>query len=453
MHNISIKQWHSTRNSSWHVSTAFSTSIFSFGWSSVFVTAMLLAFCSFIAPQAFASPNTAFASIKAQGQVLLTSVAQSESMVCRDLVNIAKLIFEGNSSLSFSSDHSSMNSNADAIDIKHLTEETGLSLGVGFGRRPGLTAAGGLLLQPRLAIGSRVHVKSQHADAIFGVVSDLGDRGLRLKGVINYMNGHQDFDFLRSRETTRLSQWSYYGHIGWISPVLSDLGLQSLGVSLWGAKAKNHSQFETLTYVDQTMDTWVLMQDRRLISTGSLLGGALKWQYAPVTPTVLQGALGMEQLRFPFSDDRRETSRKAYADLKLSFAADELNQFGLGGKIGAAETRMHIEWKRPGFALETFKAKSVGREDSRWGIDVSFDVLALLKGGKVRGANSLASSLRPRAGLNSGEILQAAMERPMQLPSTFLAKVGPTGVKHIMLDKTALPVGWTDPAPVGIPAL
>ncbi|MCD4506936.1 hypothetical protein LQR30_22975 [Chromobacterium piscinae] len=439
--NIPIKQWHTSSKSSGLVATVFPNSIIPFGQPSVFLAAMLLAFFGFAAPQTIASQNTEFASITQQDKALLTSIEQSENVVSRNVANIAKSIGEGNPSLSFSSGQSSMNLNTNALDLKHSTEEAALSLGVGFGPSPGLTAAGGLLLQPRLAIGSRLHVESQYADAVFGVVGDLGDSGLRLKGAINYMNGRQDFDFFRSRESARLSQWGYYGHAGWISPAESDLGLQSFGVSLWGAKAKNHSQFETLTYVDQTVDTWVLTQDRRLISMGSLLGGALEWQYAPVAPMVLQGALGMEQLRFPFSDGSREMSRKPYADLKLSFAVDERNQFSVGGKTGAAETRVQLEWKRPSFALEAFKAKSIGREDSRWGIGVNFEVLTLLNGEKVRGANSLASTLRPRAGLNSSELLQTAMERPMQLPSTFLAKVDPTGIKRIMLDKAALPVG------------
>ncbi len=214
-----------------------------------------------------------------------------------------------------------------------------------------------------------------------------------------------------------------------------------MGFAVWGAKAKNHSQFSAVSYVDETSDAWILTRDSRLISAGSLVGGALEVQYAASENVVLKGAFGMEKMRFPFSDGSEEVSHKPYVDLKLSFAVDEKNEFSIGGKTGVAEKRVDVEWKRPTFSLVAFNANGVEKTSGRWGVGVNFDVLAMLGHKTHKSGVSLASSLRARPGRNSSELLRTAMDRPVQLPSTFLAKVDPTGLQQVVVEKSSLPPG------------
>ncbi|PTU66957.1 hypothetical protein DB032_19525 [Chromobacterium sp. Panama] len=400
--------------------------------------ALGLALCC-VAPLSLA--ETAFESSRESDKALLEAAGKKNGVVDQALASTAKSVGEGNPSLSFNTDKGNLNLSQSALDLNRQSDDAAVSLGFGFGPNPGVTAAGSVLLHPNMAIGGRLHTESKLTDVVLNAVGDLGSSGLRLQGAVNYMTGKQDFDFYRSRETARLSQFGYYGSASWFNPGASDLGLQSMGVALWGAKAKNHSQFDTLSYVDETSDAWVLTRDHRLISAGSLAGGALELQYAPAENLVLKGAFGMERMSFPFSDGSQETTRKPYLDLKLTFAADEKNQFAFGAKTGAAERRIDVEWQRPTFSLVAFNANGVEKTSGRWGVGVNFDILALLGNKKSSGGVSLASSLRPRPQQNSSELLKTAMTRPTQLPSTFLAKVDPTGLERTIVEKSSLPPG------------
>ncbi|WP_141113239.1 hypothetical protein [Chromobacterium haemolyticum] len=382
-----------------------------------------------------------FIPVKASDKALMESAAKQGGKMGQALAGSAKSLGEGSPNLSLATDHGSLNLSQSAFDLKRESDDSALSLGFGFGPNPSATATGSVLLLPSLAVGGRLHMESKLADAVLNAVGDLGDTGLRLHAAVNYMAGKQDFDFFRSRETARLSQLGYYGSLSWLNPAESDLGLHSMGLALWGAKARNHSQFDTRNYVDETSNAWVVTRDRRLISAGSLLGSALELQYAPTENLVFKSAVGMERIRFPFSDGSQETTTKPYVDVKVSFAVDERNQFSVGAKTGAAEKRADIEWKRPTFAFTAFKADGVEKNSGRWGVGVNVDILALLQKKSSEHGVSLASSLRPRSKQNSSELLRTAMERPAQLPATFLAKVDPTGVKQTVVEKDGLPEG------------
>ncbi|MEO2217695.1 hypothetical protein ABGV49_11570 [Chromobacterium vaccinii] len=385
--------------------------------------------------------EVAFAPSMASDKALLDAADKYRGVVSQALANTAKSFGEGNPNLALNTDEGSLSLSQSALDLKRESDNAALSLGFGFGPTPGVTAAGSFLLQPNVALGGRLHAESKLTDVVLNALGDLGDSGLRLQGAVNYMAGKQGFDFYRSRETARLSQLGYYGSVNWFKLGESDLGWHSVGFALWGAQAKNHSRFDMLSYVDETSDAWVSTQDHRLISAGSLIGSAVEVQYAPRENVVLKGAFGMEQLRFPFSDGSQETTRKPYLDLKLTIAADEKNQFAFSAKTGAAEKRVEVEWKRPTFALTAFNANGVEKTSGRWGVGVNVDVLAMLGRKTTRSQVSLASSLRPRPQLNSRELLQTAMARPEQLPSTFLAKVDPTGLKQTVVEKSSLPPG------------
>lgn len=363
------------------------------------------------------------------------AAAPPADAVSQGLAHWVKSAAEGNPTVSLSDEQDRLQLSKSALDFQRQTEDAALSVSVGFGPKPAITAAGSLLLRPGLAVGTRLHAESLLSDATVNVVGEVSEANLRLQGAVNFMRGRQDFLFYRSTESARLSQMGYFGSASWVNPSASPLGLQSAGVVIWGAKAKNHSQFDVLNYVDQTPDTWVLTRDRRLISAGTLLGGAVELQYAVSEQLVLEGAFGSERLRFPFSDGSEESTRKPYADLKLNYALDARNQFSLGGKTGAAETRVEAEWKRPTFAISAFKVRGQEANAGRWGVGVTFDVLAWLNRKTPRGGVSLAASLRPRVTQHSDELLKRAMERPTPLPSTFLAKVDPTGVERHIVDK------------------
>lgn len=162
------------------------------------------------------------------------------------------------------------------------------------------------MLGDHTALGMNLMLSVDKSEAALSGVSHFKDSGLRVRGTLSYMQGNKQFDFYRSSERAKLSQVGYYVSISGVNNGLSDLGLQSLGLSVWGAKAKNHSMFDTQRYVDQTANYILLTTDQRRLAEGLLRGASIDLQYAPYANLVLKGALGMEQIKFPLSNGSEE---------------------------------------------------------------------------------------------------------------------------------------------------
>ena len=380
--------------------------------------------------------SAVFADALDQQSAVSGSNANSDRSMAQVLAQAAQSAGHGNPSLSLSTGNGDLQVGKSGVDFHAAGSKSAVVLELGVGTRAGLTAAGSYLLGDHVAVGGRVSASSKLTDAVLNAVGDVGGTGIRLQGALGYMYGKQDFDFFRSQETATLSQESYLGAATWINPAKEDVGMHSFGVSAWGAHAKNHSQFDTVYYVDETNVSWIATQDQRLISAGRLVGGAINMQYAPHDHLVVKGSVGMERLSFPYSDGSADTTTKPYADMAITYGVNASNAVTLSGKTGAAERTVSLAWQRPGYALTAYNTLGVDRHANSWGVGVKFDVLALIRGAKSEEGLTLAHAMRPKAAQNPAELLQTALSRPEQLPSTFLAKVDPTGVKQTVVEKS-----------------
>lgn len=298
------------------------------------------------------------------------------------------------------------------------------------------------LLNEATALGMQLMLSPSKSEMVLGTAVKLKSLDLQVRGALSYMRGRQDFSFFRSTETASLSQLAYYGELSWVSPEESDNGLQSVGFSFWGAKAKNHSEFSKKTYIDETNEYYEITTDRRLIAVGNLHGASVNLQYAPGLNLVLNADVGGEQVKFPFSDGSTEAKSSVFFDGKATYQVSDENTIGLGYKKGVTEQSIRIEWKNKKYTVAAFK--SIGRDGmaGSYGVNFNVDILSLLGKKSSSSSQALASSMRPKAG-NDQQLLQLVMTRPSQLPSNFLAKVDPTALSTVKIDKSNLPPGST----------
>ncbi|MEN3813640.1 hypothetical protein ABH309_21885 [Chromobacterium piscinae] len=287
------------------------------------------------------------------------------------------------------------------------------------------------------ALGIKLKFSGDQSEGVLGAVHNLKPLNVQVRAALSYMQGSQEFNFYRSTERADLSQLGYYGSADWLSQAESNLGFHSAGVALWRAQTKNHSSFDTLTYTDETAESYIIIRDRRIISTGSLNGASFNLQYAPHPDLVINSALGAEQLKFPFSDGSSENKTTVFADAKISYRVDENNALGLAYKYGASEKGVRADWKWSAYTLNAYKSYGQSGLEGNYGINISVDLVKLLSKQKNKSSNlSLASSMRPKLNDNSKQLLQTAITRPAQLPSNFLAKVDETGVTQLVISKS-----------------
>ena len=319
------------------------------------------------------------------------------------------------------------------------------NLGWGYTASGGTGLAGidvGFLVNDRSALGLNLAYQRDKFEAVLHGLRYWLPLGLRFKGSLDYMQGRQEFSFLRSSAKARLSQLTYYGALDWLESSNFALGLQNLGASTWGGKAKNHSQFETQTYIDDTPDYFVISRDPQLLSAGRLTGVAFNFQSLYSNWTI-KGSLGKEWLKFPFSDGNVEKKRSNYFDARVGYQFNVGDTINLRYKFGAVENRIELAWQRANLSISAFHSQGKNGIEDQHGIKLTVDLLALPNAKKSVTNNLLALNIQPSGmeggKLNRVELLQEVISRPAQLPSAFMVKVDPTGVRRIRIEKATLP--------------
>ena len=148
------------------------------------------------------------------------------------------------------------------------------------------------------------------------------------------MQGSQQFNFFRSSERANLSQLGYYGGFDWINRSKSDIGLQSIGLAVWGAKGKNKSSFDTQTYYDLNQNYLIKTQDKRLLAEGQLSGGSINTQYSAHDDVVMTSMIGAEYLKFPYSDGTGYSKYSPMFAQNIEYHLNHNNGVTLGYKYG-----------------------------------------------------------------------------------------------------------------------
>lgn len=297
------------------------------------------------------------------------------------------------------------------------------------------------------AVGLNLNYQQDRFEAVLHHVKYWMPAGWRWKGAVSYLQGRQQFNFFRSSETARLSQLAYYASVDWLDTGKLDLGLQSLGLASWGGKSKNRSQFNELNYIDDTPSYYLITRDTRQLSEGRLFGAALDFQYAAGTYLnwVFKGSLGREWLRFPYSDGSAESHQKIYADARVDYQLDKQSIVNLSYKLGVIENRVEMGWQRGVLGLSGFYSQGQNGLANQYGVKLNLDLLALFSKTKQIDNDPIAIKMRPlghaarESQINTAQLLQEAILRPVQLPTNFMVKVDPTAAKQIRVEKATLP--------------
>lgn len=297
----------------------------------------------------------------------------------------------------------------------------------GRGFRLGTSIDIAYAIAPQSTLGGNLFLSPQRSEMVISGVHAL-PFGLRVKGSWGYMWGQQDFDFSSGKTSVDLSQHAYafeikYNNKDWFKR------LQSLGVSAWGAQAKQRSGATPTYFQQQTASSYSIFLDSRTLATGRLSGQSLNTQIALSPHLVLQTALGREQLIFPFSDGSQESTIKPFLDLKMHY--EPRHDWLLMGQYQHATSgkkfdlsMQYLSWKL-----------AVMRQRGSQGIQGNDSVMLSyewISGRHHGGRSTLAERLLPSTQEDTYVLLRDAATRPSVMPQSFLAKVDPTAAKKIM---------------------
>lgn len=321
-----------------------------------------------------------------------------------------------------------------ATSMRYNGEKTIGSIGLGFGYfKPatGRSMFGGqfelaTMLGNRIATGTTLGFYSNRKDLVLNAIWQIPNSGFRIKASGGYLWGNQNFSFPSGDANIDLEQFS-----GSLSTqyIISDSGetsmLQSVGFSVWGAQANQKSgNPEPRTFIVETPTDHLIMSDPLKLSEGRLSGAAADVQFALRSNLVAKASLGYEMLRFPFSDGTREINESAYYSLQMFFEPLPELLLGASYKSGAGENRTSFSAETGRWLLNAFHTEGDHGVAGNNGVLLTCR-LAIPAG---VGQPPLARRMKPTRSSDTAALLADALERPLQLPTSFLAKVDPTAV-------------------------
>jgi hypothetical protein len=303
----------------------------------------------------------------------------------------------------------------------------------------GIKADGSILLTPTLSIGGNFTGYSNLKETVLNGVWMPADTNLKLKFSSAYRWGQQNFGFYSGPANADLAQQSYFFSSQYDLPKETNTLLHSLGITNWGAKAKQTNLSDPIYFVAQTPSSYQVLLDYRKLATGILDGASIDSQVGISKEIKSKISLGYETLVFPLSDGTREAHRVNFQSLLVEYQPFPELTLQAAFKVGAAENSILLsmifnQWRFSGH-------KNIGNNGvvNNQGISIAYNMA--LDGGKSIPFSSLNRSL---ALASSANVLREASIRPSQLSQNFLAKVDATAVKNAAnVSKSALPAGAT----------
>jgi hypothetical protein len=306
-----------------------------------------------------------------------------------------------------------------------------LNLGMGYYNPEhgdgGIMGSGGFatMIGSQIAVGTSAVIYDLKRDLIATTLWQVPRSGLRFKLSGGYLWGEQEFDFLSGNRNMSLEQYSYALSTTWIIPKEDASScLHAIGASVWGAEANQTGNPDPMYFRTETATDYLFYRDPLKLSEGRLFGFSGDLQLALWSNFVTKGSLGYEKLEFPFVDGTTEMSNSLYSDVAFFWEPIQSITVGAGWKNGVSEDRFSGSVESGHFTLSGWYSKGqAGLQDDK-GAMLTYTLYTT----KSPKGTSLAQRMQPSRATGPAALLSEAMQRPVHLPETFLAKVDLTAV-------------------------
>jgi|GEM_PF-227844 len=304
----------------------------------------------------------------------------------------------------------------------------------------GLRVDGSTLVTPSFALGVNFTGYSNLKEIVLNSVWMPENSHLKMKLSTAYMWGKQTFNFYSGTANANLNQASYFFSANYIFPKKTSDYFHTVGFSNWGSKAFQTNLSDPVYVVSQNSNFYNVTMDPRKLSTGTLNGISLDTQLGISDKIIINLSLGYESLLFPFSDGTQSLNNTFFQNYLIKYQPAREIIIGAGYKIGAAGNNISLSVGYGQWALTAFKNNGNNGVLSNHGIMLTYRIP--LGGKNNTGPFNILT--RPEDAGTSSFALIDAINRPVQLPQNFLAKVDLTAVKSVVnINKSGLPKNAT----------
>lgn len=300
----------------------------------------------------------------------------------------------------------------------------------------GIKVDGSHLFGKTIAGGTNLRLNKNLKEVGLNISWMPKDWNLKTKLSASYMVGRQDFNFYSGTATSNLSQIGHYLSMQYVVPKKDSDYLHSIGLSTWSSSAKQTNNPDPVYGVTDTTSYIELTKDTRKLAVGTLRGSAADIQMGFTNQLIAKVSAGYEGIKYPYSDGSQEINRRIYQDYIVQFSPTPELALQAGYKMGAALNNMMVSAAYRRWQITGYKNQGINGIAGNQGLTVSYSIPL---DGKEKFA-PIGALTRPELVGDGKYILRDAIERPVQLPQTFIAKVDPTAVKSLIrINKQDLP--------------
>jgi hypothetical protein len=234
-----------------------------------------------------------------------------------------------------------------------------------------------MMIGSNAAIGTKNIFYGQKQEHILNFVWQIPDSGFRLRASGGYLWGGENYDFPSGRSRAYLHQYSALLSARYVFPEdRSPIGLQSVGLSAWGSRAKQDgASGAPRSFIEDTTTEWRVIDDPLKLAEGSLTGVAWDAQVALLPEVVGKLSTGYERLTYPFSDGTRERNEHLFWSGGLNWQPFSKVTVGADYLSGVGERRTSVKVESGSVALNGFYSQGQNGVADNSGVMMIFQLI------------------------------------------------------------------------------
>ena len=292
---------------------------------------------------------------------------------------------------------------------------------------PSFTSNGGVQITKNLAIGFYYRGSKKRNDITLNAIKNIPETNFYTKISAGIMDGKDDYKFYSGLSEVHLRQYNSLASLNYRNPNKFS-SFKGFGLNIWKILARQRTNFEPVYITKETDNSFDTYMDPKTLSLGNVTGysGSIKLKIN--NALLIEQAAGKEKLVYPFSNGSKDINFNNYYKTAVKYFINENSSLEAAYATGAIESKTRIEYLNSGFGFSIENSKGINGHRDNWFVGLAYTIVDALN---PYLASRSINRYDEEDYLEHRSLLNEVSSRPIEFPSSFLAKVDPTSVRLI----------------------
>jgi hypothetical protein len=292
---------------------------------------------------------------------------------------------------------------------------------------PSLTSNGGIQITKNSAIGFYYRGSKKKNDITLNAINNIPETNFYTKISTGIMDGKDVYKFYSGLSEVHLQQFNSLASLNYRNPNKFS-SFRGIGLNIWKIVARQRTNFEPVYITKETDNSFDTYMDPKTLSLGNVTGysGSIKLKIN--NALLIEQAAGKEKLFYPFSNGNKEININNYYKTAVKYYINENSSLEAAYATGAIESKTRIEYLNSGFGFSIENSKGINGHRDNWFVGLAYTIVDALN---PYVASRSINRYDEEDYLEHRSLLNEVSSRPIEFPSSFLAKVDPTSIRLI----------------------